>query len=388
MDEIVKMENNKNVKRMIFHVPFPLDENPTLASRLRPEKMLSAFRLMGYSVDIISGNAKERKILIKRVLENLKQGVEYNFCYSESSTVPTALTQKGRLIPRIFLDFNFFKNLKKNKIPLLLFYRDIYWMFEQYQKDSSFIKRIVSKMFYKYDLYNYNKYLNVLFVPSEKMSKYFSSRVKDLKIVSLPPGLETNICNVKNEYKNDDKRINLIYVGGLLPPFYDIKKMVEIVKENPHLHFTIICRKDEYIKSNNYYNMENISNIKILHVSGEAMKEEMRKSDIFVIYREMNEYLTFAMPYKFFESLSFYLPVITNEDSAIADFIIENNIGWVVNDDNVNEILDKIFQDKSIIVKKREKIKKTLPNNTWISRSKKVVQEAQLILEKNNKVNI
>ena len=52
------------MKRMIFHMPLPLNPQAKSASGIRPVKMLEAFKSLGYEVFEITGYSAERKIKI------------------------------------------------------------------------------------------------------------------------------------------------------------------------------------------------------------------------------------------------------------------------------------------------------------------------------------
>lgn len=135
------------MKRMIFHIPMKIDRNRASASQIRPMKMIEAFKECGYEVVVVEGYGKERKRQIKEIKSNILKGVKYDFLYSESSTMPTLLTEKNHLPLYPFLDFSFFAFCKKHGIKIGLFYRDIYWVFK---KKRSF-KEWVAYIFYKYD---------------------------------------------------------------------------------------------------------------------------------------------------------------------------------------------------------------------------------------------
>ncbi|MDC5123615.1 hypothetical protein NRA16_17025, partial [Acinetobacter baumannii] len=104
------------MKNIIFHCPFPLDYNAKSASGIRPVKMLKAFESLGYNVDLVVGYTDERRSAINNIKQKIKNGCIYSFVYSESSTMPTALTEPHHLPISPFLDFNFFKFLRKKNI--------------------------------------------------------------------------------------------------------------------------------------------------------------------------------------------------------------------------------------------------------------------------------
>jgi len=360
------------MNRMIFHVPFKLDKNPKSASGLRPNKMIEAFKNIGYEVCVVAGKAKERKEIVKIVKNNIKDGVKYDFCYSESSTMPTLLTEKHHLPTIPFLDFDFFKVLKKNSIPIALFYRDVYWNFDLYKKNVNVTKRVFSKCFYKYDLKMYNKYIDVLLLPSMKMLDYIPYPIEVPEIYSLPPGCE--IKNIEKKQSESVNKLHMLYVGGITPPLYDITPLVNSVKDVEGVYLKIICRKNEYEKMEAFYGLEKIENIDVVHESGEQVSNSFREADVFSIVRGSCEYLSFAMPYKFFEALTWELPIITANGTVVANFIKENDIGWVL-DNSYGELFKTLSENKDLIDEKVENIKKIKKENTWDSRAEFVVEK-------------
>ena len=114
---------------MIFHFPLPLDSNAKSASGIRPLRMIAAFESLGYKVVLVTGYFSERKDCIAKIKEKIRRGRKYDFVYSESSTMPTTLTERNHLPLHPFLDWFFFRFCNKKGIPIGLSYRDIYWKF-------------------------------------------------------------------------------------------------------------------------------------------------------------------------------------------------------------------------------------------------------------------
>lgn len=78
---------------MIFHHPLPINGNGKSGSQVRPYKMIKAFEAIGYDVDTVVGYGAQRRKAINRIKRAVKQGKQYDFIYSESSTMPTLLTE-------------------------------------------------------------------------------------------------------------------------------------------------------------------------------------------------------------------------------------------------------------------------------------------------------
>ncbi|HPS28789.1 MAG TPA: glycosyltransferase [bacterium] len=330
-------------------------------------KILQAFKRIGFEVDVVSGYAGERRKRIKEILEKIESGLRYEFCYSESSTMPTALTEKHHFPIAPFLDFNFIKKLKKHSIPTGLFYRDIHWAFDQYKKNTGFIKRMTAICFYRYDLYKYDKLFDALFLPSLKMRDFIPGKIKIKEVHALPPGCEEKVLSDK-KMQGADGILNLIYAGGIKPPLYDLQPLFKSLKGRKNVNLFLICRPDEYKATERYYNISENTNIKVIHGTGSKIEDYFLRSDIYVILWKPFEYLSFAYPYKLFEALTYDLPVITTTGTATADFVLSNNIGWVADGDE-SDILDNIISEPKLLVEKKDNILKIKGENTWNARA-------------------
>lgn len=78
---------------------------------------------------LITGYAKERAEKIKSLKKEIQQGLKLEFMYSESSIMPTLLTEKHHFLTPPFLYFSFIKYIKAHNSPISSFYREIYWEF-------------------------------------------------------------------------------------------------------------------------------------------------------------------------------------------------------------------------------------------------------------------
>lgn len=355
----------QNSRKMIFHIPAALDENAVSASGIRPLKMIKGFKKAGFEVDAVSGNAMERKAKASEIINKIKNGEKYDFCYSESSTMPTLLTDRHHLPLHPFVDFGFFRELKRNNIPIGLFYRDVYWAFDLYKKSVPTLKRVFAVHFYKYDLKQYDRFVDTLFLPSLKMLQYIPGGVKIPNVQPLPSG-----CEIYDQIteKNGRSGLNILYIGGITQPLYDLTPLIEAVRGRKMLNLTVICRKNEYDSMKDFYKMESEPNISVIHGSGEIVKESYKKADVFANLRVFDEYLKFAMPFKLFETVSYGVPVVASPGTAVADFVENNNAGWVV-DGNYGEFLQNLAENKELVEEKKKAVIKAIPENTWEARA-------------------
>lgn len=355
------------MKKMIFHIPFKIDRNRFSASQIRPEKMIVTFKELGYDVDIVEGRGKERMQQIEKIKENIESGIIYDFLYSESSTMPTLLTESHHFPIYPFLDFSFFRFCKLHRIKIGLFYRDIYWIFDEFGKNW---KSQIATLFYKYDLRKYEQLLDFLFLPSLTMLKYFPFDFSG-DIVALPSGLE-----LKYSFLRPIKEtINLLYIGGI-GEHYNLMLVMKCVSKIKEIKFTICCRKEEWDLVESELKTYLSDNIVIVHKSGKDIDELYAHADLFNLFVEPSEYWKFAVPYKLFESMGYGCPILASNGTWVADFVKDNRIGFVCDyeEQDLLDLLNNIVKRHHLLVDCSENTRNTSFSHTWQERGKEVVK--------------
>lgn len=218
--------------RTLFHVPYPLEFTNPKGGGVRPVRMLRAFEQLG-EVTVVSGHASERRQAIRRVERGLREGQTWDLCYSESSTMPTALTEPHHLPTHPLLDFAFFARLRRAGIPVGLFYRDIQWRFPIYGQGLNPVRKHAALAMYRYDLLAYGRTVDVLFLPSVPMAEHVPLPTH-LPVVALPPGHEVD----DPAPPPPTDRLQLFYVGGLSDN-YRLTAFLEAVQRVPEVHLTV-----------------------------------------------------------------------------------------------------------------------------------------------------
>ena len=355
------------MKRMIFHIPMKIDRKRASASQIRPIKMLEAFRDCGYEVEVIEGYGKERKRKIHEIKKKIKQGVRYDFLYSESSTMPTLLTERNHIPLYPFLDFSFFRFCKRHGIKIGLFYRDIYWRF--LSKNISWKSRI-AKYFYRYDLWQYKELLDVLFVPSFEMLKYLRNDLS-MPCYELPSG---TILSSIERVQNNVGTIDILYVGGI-GVHYDVDLLMRVVAKRPQFTLTICCREDDWNLVKESYQDVLSENIKIVHKVGQELEGLYANADVFCLFMQPDVYREFAVPYKLFEALGHFCPIIASEGTWVAQFVQRNQIGFTAqyNEESINKLLEELANHPEKLVDCRNRMRQVALENTWQKRCCKVI---------------
>lgn len=363
-------------KWCIFHVPNYIDFNAKSGSQVRPLKMIEAFRSIGYNVDVVMGYGKERKAEIERIKADIKSGKNYDFLYSESSTMPTLLTEKSHFPLFPTLDFGFFSFCKKYNIKIGLFYRDIYWKFDIYKKKVPFIKRCISVFMFKYDLKKYDELVDVLYLPSGKMRPYVPVVNK---YEMLPPGCDVSkeMVQYKSEQHNNQSGVlNLFYVGGI-GDMYDLTDLFTVVTALKFVRLTVCCRQKEWQEMKSYYQRFMGDNISIVHKAGEELNIYYKQADIAMLFFDSSGYREFAMPIKLFEYISKMTPVITTQNSAAGEFVEKNGVGWNIpyQKEALESLLKEIYNNRSLLEEKKEQLKVILKSNSWEARARQVSKD-------------
>ncbi|WP_277585989.1 glycosyltransferase [Psychrobacillus antarcticus] len=323
------------MKNILIYYPFTIATNPKSGSAIRPVEMIKAFELYAQKRDleiiIISGNTKERRILWNKVLQENKLE-QTLFCYSENQTIPLWLTDAGHIPKDWKIDKDVFKTLKKYQIPVGVFYRDVYWKFDELYSLTG-LKKFIMQSIYKLEENFYGKYVHTVFLPSDAMGKYVHINAPKM---ALPPGgrfteIKSNTTAIQNPFKG-------IYVGGINNDDYGLPTLVDayaILNKSEILgNLVIVCRDDEFNDlSNEDKEKLNKSYIEVKHVSGAELQKVYEDVDFAFIPRKRSVYNDFAVPIKLVEYLTAGLPIIATNCSAQEDFIGSGPYGVLTGDD-------------------------------------------------------
>ena len=368
------------MKSIIFHYPLQLSNQPESGSQVRPSRMIKAFRQLGYRVETVVGSAEERRRSMELIREMMKAGHRFDFAYAESSTMPTLLTEPHHMPTYPLLDFRFFKYLKKQSIPVGLFYRDAYWRFSVYARRVSFPKRHVARAFYWYDWIRYRELLNHLFLPTTKMLEVLPSWTGGT-VSALPPGCEEYDPSIPDASSTDismaDRSLRLFYVGGIQPPLYNMRPMLEVVNELEGVSLTICCRESEWQECELFYErVFDAQKMHIVHAHGFELADYYRSADMFIDLRKEHAYWRYTLPLKVFEPIGFGLPSIIGYCSEAARFVERNETGWVVRSvEEAATLLHRLRHDRQVIQQKREHLKEIRTRHTWECRAREVEKQ-------------
>lgn len=373
-------------KKCIFHYPMPFNYEKKSGSSLRPISMFEAFKECGYDVDLISGYGNARAATIKKIRDNIREGIKYDFLYSESLTQPTLLAEKDHIPRHPFLDFSFLKFCKKNNIPILLYYRDMHWKFDQYRKSVAWYKKMITIPLYKYDLYQYLKNVDILYCPTEKFMEF---GLHKYNIKALPPGCKINskVTKYKMNRIKEDNTIHVFYVGGVAG-IYDISLFLKGMMSCDNVFLTICTPEDHWNANKEHLQKWINARIKVIHRNSNQLEEYYKSADVSLFCKAQDLYTDMAVPIKTKETLGYGTPIIVSDNLAVAKDVKEGGYGWIVKPEPeaIQELLEYLCNNPEEINKKTHRAIQAAEKNTWEMRAEQVIHDCEKLKGGSNEV--
>lgn len=357
--------------RIIFHHPLPVHPDAQSASGIRPYRMLQAFRTLGYEVDAVCGYAAERARAIAEIDRRLRQGIRYDFMYGESATEPTLLTEPHHLPLHPRLDFGFMARLKARGIPLGLFYRDIYWRFPDYGRSLPGWKRLGALALYRYDLLQYRRLLDRLYLPSLEMVRHVPW-VEATRMAALPPGLVPQAI----ARRPPGPVLHLLYVGGI-GTHYPMHELFDALQALPEVRLTVCTREAEWRAVAHEYSLPAQGNVQVVHRSGEGLHALYETADLCLLFVKPQAYWEFAVPFKLYEYLSMQRPVIASAGTLSGDQVQREGIGWAVPYEAraLTDLLRAIVADRTLLASRQAAMLDVSRKHSWIARAEQVAAD-------------
>lgn len=358
-------------KRMVFHAPFPVEEGATSASGIRPWRMLQAFKAEGYQVFEVTGYASERRARFASLQRGIVGGWRPDFVYSEAATIPSSFTERKHFPLILNLERQIFRYFHDLDVPSGVFYRDVYWAFEDYERSVGKPVALAMRSLYVREINTFNRFVDVVFLPTKQMGAFIPG-LSGPREVALPPGCET----VTAPHLSEVGHLNLLYVGAVGGHHYDIGALLDAVKEVPGVELTICTRPDQWeaaVKEDPRLLGERIH---VVHESGVGLEPLYEAADIACLVMKPQEYRSFAAPMKLYEYLGHGKPVLVSENTHAADVVETTGAGWVVPFDGsaIARQLRALADNPGALEEKTELAAQAGAENTWEERAKFVAR--------------
>jgi glycosyltransferase involved in cell wall biosynthesis len=368
-------------RQCIFYSTRAIVQNAVRGSDLRPAKMLDAFRQLGFEVDVVAGDARERGRAAREVKRKILSGATYDFVYAEPPTTPILLSESHHVPTHPLLDYTFFNFCHSRGVPVILFYRDVQWRLPDYRRRIGWARYLVLLPFFHLDLFAFRMVVDALLVPDRGMLKLIAGWASTKPNAVSSPGFDPMEVSPPRRAVEAGAPIRLFYVGGISPPVYDLKPLLEgLAWANSHgvaLELTICCREAEWLRRPATYDSYLGAHVKVVHNRDRAELLEMyARHDIAVMpYGTLNS--DWAMPIKFPEAIGMEMPVLAGAGTAVARIVEEQGIGWSVasSKEDFAALLKTI--DRSELERVRANLKAVRPGYTWVERARAVTAIAE-----------
>ncbi|MBH0129639.1 glycosyltransferase [Salinibacterium sp. NK8237] len=354
---------------MIYHVPFPLNPEATSASGIRPVKMRQAFGANGYEVLEVSGRHPERREQMRALRKRISSGLKVEFVYSEASTTPTGLGEKITPATSLARDVAFLRFCRRAGVPVGLFYRDIYWQFEEYAERVGQPYTTLLRWRYRADLRGYRTGVDTIYLPSMRMAEYLPPENQP-QTLALPPGAE------RFDPPAPSSGISLFYVGGT-GGYYRMQETVRGVELSPGARLTICTREGEWAESAPHYVDVLGGSTTIVHKSGADLEALYADAHIGVLLLEPLEYREFAAPMKLYEYLGHGKPIVATQGSLAGAFVEENGIGWSIpyGADELSALLSRLQAHPEELDAAQARVREVRQQHTWEARARQVAAD-------------
>ncbi len=355
-------------RRMVFHTPFPVSAGANTASAIRPWKMLQAFKALGFEVFQITGYAAERRRRFASLRRGVAAGWKPDFVYSEAATIPSSFTEPRHFPLILNLDRKIFRFLHEHGTPIGVFYRDVYWAFDDYVQGVGVPTATVMKLLYSREIKTFNRYADVVFLPSVEMGRYVPGLNGPLQ-VALPPGADPQTGSGQSH--DTDGSLRLFYVGAVGGEHYDVSALIEGVERSRDVELTICTREENRRAAEAEYAETLGEATSFVMGSGDALDPLYDQADIALLFMRPQEYRSFAAPVKLYEYLGRGKPIIASRDTAAAKVVEEADAGWVADFDaaSLADLLKRLKAAPAEVAAKAANAAKAGQSNTWEARA-------------------
>lgn len=360
-------------RRMIFHHPLPLFPDAASASGIRPVQMKRSFEELGYEVWEVTGYTRERAERAADVRYAMRCGTRFDFCYSESSTMPMTMTNPTHLPSRPFLDLGFFRSLRKNGIPVGQFLRDIYWVFPEYRESLSFLKVHAALAAYEWDLRTLRRHVDRVFLPSLKVGEYIN--LGNVPVSALEPG-----HGHVEPLPGPDTGLSLFYVGGIGFD-YKLHELFAAVKQawekNLDVLLIVCLRPEDWGAVKHEYEQWACPAIEVVHGHGNVLQEYFERTNIATIVVDLDEYWKLGVPVKLYDYIGAGKPVMVTKGSLAGDMVERMEVGWTVDNSSeaVIKLLERLANDPQEIQRVRDRVLAQRDAYTWRERARQAAEE-------------
>jgi hypothetical protein len=210
------------------------------------------------------------------------------------------------------------------------------------------------------------------------MGQYVPFPFSNTEMRTLPPGGEQRDPDpgVERDSVGEGGCLNLLYVGNIAPPHYDLRPYIEAVETVSCAKLEVVTRERALRHHGDLYRFGDYRNVSVVHAHGEGLNPCYHRADLALAVRNDNDYLAFCMPVKIFEALSFGVPLIVSAGlRVVAELVEREQLGWVVSSPaEFRNLLGRLAENPGELQNARRRILRARERHTWEARAREVVE--------------
>jgi glycosyltransferase involved in cell wall biosynthesis len=329
--------------------------------------MLRGFRQAGADVVVVDGFGRQRAASMRSIARAAARGDRFDIVYGEHTTMPTILADPGHLPVRPLADARFLRALRRHGTRVGMFYRDVQWRFEPYRQRTAPAKRYPALVAYRLEVAALRHLVDALFLPSRDMAEYLPGWAGDPRVVPLPPGSD----RLDLPWSPTRGRLALLYVGGVRPPVYDLRPLLDAVVANSRTSLTVCCPASESAELAAWSGCDRIV---VVHEHGEELAARYQACDVSCLVYPPDPYRGFAMPIKLFESVGAGRPILAADNDMAGRFVAEHGLGWAGPLDELAGTVARLERDSTEIARVRAAVLAQQAEHTWQARAEAVAE--------------
>ena len=338
--------------------------------------MRQAFADEGYEVIEITGSARDRVRALRTLSRRLEGGLRVEFGYGENSTMPTVLTEPHHVPTHPLVDLNVLRLLRRYGIPTGMFYRDIYWRFDEYTDRVNPVIAAGTRTLYHAELVAYRRLLDRVYLPSLRIAAYVP-HLRSEQGKALPPGGRiVDASEGDGRPPNRANVLNVLYVGNI-SPYYRMHELLRAIGESEGLTLTLCVPEDAWTNNRSDYASVMSDRVQVVHHRGEELNALFARADVCSLMVEPSEYRDFAAPIKLYEYLGHGKPVLASAGTLAAHSAQDGDFGWAVPYDSaaIAGRLSQLRDDPDALALATGSARATRHHHTWNARARTVATD-------------
>jgi glycosyltransferase involved in cell wall biosynthesis len=353
---------------LVFHAPYEIAQDGARGSAIRPRRMLDALAELGPEVLQITGDSRRRVAGLRELKRRLGAGHRVRAAYFENASIPTLIADPDHLPHRPDVDLRILRLLKRHRVPVGYFYRDVYWRFERYVETVGRPMAEAMRLLYRAELLVLRWGVDVMFLPSLRMGEHIP-HIPAERFAALPPGAGNSPLPLPGE------PFTVLYVGGI-GEYYRIHALLEAARDTEGVRVILCTREEEWQNYRADYEELLTDRVEVVHASGAGLEELYTRAHVCSLVMAPDSYRDFAAPVKLYEYIGFGRPIISTVETHAADVVEAFGCGITVRYDaaEIGRVLRRLRDDRDTLDGLAERSRAAARENTWAARVRQMLE--------------